>query len=165
MTEQEKEREKYLKAYYENEANANKHMSYALLFTAILLAIVWIGYFVGLFNVTKETLVVTHIVIAASLFILISPMFYLKTDRLKKPGFKFFVLFSFIFVISLLNVVIPKHLIIGWAICIVLTNHYYNPKVGLIVFIVTLVSLFVCISGIFDICVDKPACCNAVIPV
>ena len=145
MTEQEKEREKYLKAYYENEANANKHMSYALLFTAILLAIVWIGYFVGLFNVTKETLVVTHIVIAASLFILISPMFYLKTDRLKKPGFKFFVLFSFIFVISILNVVIPKHLIIGWAICIVLTNHYYNPKVGLIVFIVTLVSLFVCI--------------------
>ena len=41
------ERNKYLEAYYENEANANKHMSYALLFTAVLLAIIWIGYFVG----------------------------------------------------------------------------------------------------------------------
>ena len=150
MSEQERDREKYLKAYYENEANANKHMSYALLFTAILLAIVWIGYFVGLFNVTKETLIVTHIVIAISLVLLVSPMFYLKTDKLKKPGFKFFVLFSFILVISILNIVIPKHLIIGWAICIVLTNHYYNPKVGLAIFIVTLVSLFICIyAGMF----------------
>ena len=144
------ERNKYLEAYYENEANANKHMSYALLFTAVLLAIIWIGYFVGLFNVTPTTLVITHIVIAFSLGILISPMFYLKTPRIKKPGFKYFVLFSFLLVISILNVVIPKHLIIGWAVCIVLTNHYYNPKVGRVVFIVTAVAMFFCLyAGMF----------------
>ena len=144
------EREKYLKAYYENEADANKQMAFALLFTAVLLSIIWIGYFVGIFNVTKTTLIITHIVIALSLGILISPAFYLKTSRIKKPGFKYFVLFAFMLVIGILNVVIPKHIVIGWAICIVLTNHYYNPKVGKIVFIFTAVAMLFCLyAGMF----------------
>ena len=144
------ERNKYLEAYYNNEANANKHMSYALLFTAVLLSIIWIGYFAGIFNVTDETLIVTHIVIAVSLCILVSPMFYIKTKKIRKPGFKYFVLFSFLFVIAILNIVIPKHIIIGWAVCIVLTNHYYNPKVGKIVFVFTTVLLLLCIyAGMF----------------
>ena len=39
---QDKDVNKYLEAYYENEYDANKHMTFALLFSAILLFLIWL---------------------------------------------------------------------------------------------------------------------------
>ena len=36
------ERNKYLEAYYDNEANANKHMSFANAFAGIYMIVLWI---------------------------------------------------------------------------------------------------------------------------
>lgn len=138
-------REKYLEAYYENEYDANRQMAFALLFAACMLIVIWLGYIFRLFNVTDETLLLTNIVIPITSLILISPMIWIRTNKIKKPRFKYFILFSFLFAIAILNIVIPKHIIIGWAICIVLSNHYYNPKEGKIIFIVTLISMLICI--------------------
>jgi len=143
----EDEREKYLKAYYANEANANKHMSFALLFSAIILLIVWIGYLSGLFTVTSETLLLTNIVIPISAAILVAPMFFIKTSLIEKRGYKYFVLAAFLLVMITLNITMPKHAVIGWAVCIVLTNHYYNIKFGLVVFLSTMVCMLLCLYG------------------
>ena len=143
------DRQKYMDAYYKNEYDANKQMAFALLFSAILLTIIWLCFLVGLFNVTKETRILMDIVFPINIFILVSPMFYIKTDKIQKPRFKYFVLLSFVFVISVLNVIIPKHAIIGWAVCIVITNHYYNPKVGRTIFIISAISMLICIYFLF----------------
>jgi len=139
------ERDKYLKAYYENEYDANRQMAFALLASAIILVIVWIGYLTDIFVLTQSTRTLTNIVIPIVVVILLTPLFWIRTERVRKPGFKYFVLFSYVFVMAILNVIMPKHAIIGWAVCVVLTNHYYNPKVGRIVFAVTLLSMLICI--------------------
>ena len=135
------EREKYLKAYYDNEANANKHMSLANAFTGIYMIVIWIFYLTGFFKIHSTlTMVLVNITFPASILILLSPLLYafVLKDKLRKPNYKFFVLFSFIVVIGVLNAILPKHTAIAWALCIIMTNHYFNPKVGLSVFIAAL---------------------------
>ncbi|MCR5231605.1 MAG: SpoIIE family protein phosphatase [Acholeplasmatales bacterium] len=146
----EKEMDDYKKAYFENEYNANKNMAYALVFSAIVLALIWLGYIMRWFVVTDETLLLTNITIPSSLIILLSPIFLIRTKYIRKSGFKYFVLSSFLLVMIILNIVMPKHLMIGWALIIVLTNHYYNPKVGRIMFGIVVVAMLLCIyAGMF----------------
>ena len=144
------EQEKYFKAYYDNEADANKHMSAALLITGIMIIIIWIGYLTKVFTLTKETLLITSITLPISALILITPIFWRKTEAVKKPGFKYFVLYSFVLVMVILNIIMPKHAVLGWAVCIALTNHYYNPKVGRLIFISCAIMMLVCLyAGMF----------------
>ena len=102
-----------------------------------LLLIIWVMYLVKVFPITSNTLLLVNIFFPINIFILLSPLFYLK-NGLKKPKLKYFLVFSFVFVVAILNVIVPKHAIIGWALCIVIVNHYYNPKLGKISFIVVL---------------------------
>ena len=48
------ERNKYLEAYYENEADANKQMSIANTLGAALILAVWIAYLTGAFYASPE---------------------------------------------------------------------------------------------------------------
>ena len=137
-------------SYVNNEVSANRHMSYVLLFTAGLLLLVLVGYLSKLFYVSQNTFVMTVITLPIVALFLCSPMLYIKTDRLRKPNYKYYVLFLFVFAIGVLNVIMPKHGVLGWAVCIALTAHYYNPKVCKIMFATVLVSMLVCISlGMF----------------
>ena len=136
------EKNKYLEEYYKNEHDANKKITNALSFTAILLFVVWILYLIpGVFRLTETTKIATIIALPIFILILLSPQIWVRKKEGKKPGFKYFLLVTFLLVILLLNVLTPKHAILGWAIAILVSNHYYNPKVGRIVFIVTLVAM------------------------
>ena len=141
-----KELNKYMEAYYENEADANKQMIIANVFAGIVLAVIWIMYIVGIFPLTNNTLLLVNIFFPINIFILLSPLFYIKTG-LRKPRLKYFLVFSFVFVVAILNVIVPKHAIIGWALCIMIVNHYYNPKLGKITFFVVLALMLVCLYG------------------
>ena len=93
----EREMDDYKKAYLENEYSANRNMAFALAFAAIILALLWIGYIMRWFVVTDETLLLTNITIPVSLVILFSPLYFIRTKYIRKRGFKYFVLFSFLF--------------------------------------------------------------------
>lgn len=143
------ERNKYLEAYYDNEANANKHMSFANAFAGIYMIVLWIFYLTGFFKIHSTiTMILVNVNFPVSILVLLSPLLYVFKfkDKLRKPNYKYFVLFSFIVVIGALNAILPKHTAIAWALCIIMTNHYYNPKVGLAVFIavisLSLVSMY-----------------------
>ena len=139
-------REELLKSYYQNEYDANKQMAKALGAVAGFLFLLWILYLIPpIFALTKETRTITIISLPIVIVIMMTPLFWVRRSKEKKVGFKYFVLITFIFAMAVLNVIIPKHAILGWALCIVLTNHYYNPKVGLIVFIITLLAMLVAI--------------------
>ena len=136
------EQKKYLDEYYKNEFDANKKITNALSFTAALLFVIWIFYLIpGVFKLTEATKIVTIIALPIFILVLLSPQIWVRKEQGKKPGFKYFLLITFLLVILLLNVITPKHAILGWAIAILVSNHYYNPKVGRIVFIVTLVAM------------------------
>ena len=153
MTAIEIERKKYLEAYYDNEADANRQMSFANAAAAIYMLVIWIFYLTGFFKTHSNiTVILINIFFPIGILVLFSPLLYaLKFKKqLRRPNYKYFVLYSFVFVIAVLNVILPKHSAIAWALCIFMTNHYYNPKVGLVVFIsVAIASLFAMFGGMF----------------
>ena len=137
---------KYIDEYYNNEYDANRRITNALSFTAGILVIVWILYLIpGLFSITQNTRIVTCIALPIFILVLVSPQIWVRSPRGKKPGFKYFLLISLLLVFAMLNIIIPKHAIMGWAVAILVANHYYNPKVGRIVFIATLIVMMICI--------------------
>lgn len=136
------ERSKYLEAYYNNEADANKHMSFANAAAGIYMAVLWVFYLTNFFKIhTEVTKLLINIAFPVGILILLTPLLYVYVFKknLKKPNYKYFVLFSFVMVIGALNAILPKHTVVAWALCIIMTNHYYNPKVGLAVFISVIV--------------------------
>ena len=141
------EQEKYLEAYYENESNANKHMAYALAFTAGVIFIVWILYLIPpIFNMTRTARIVSAVTLPIDILLLLSPLFMMRKGKAtKKRWFKYYVIGIFLFVMGAINVFIPRQGVLGWAICIIITNHYYNPKLGKITFGLTLGLMFICI--------------------
>ena len=147
------ERKKYLEAYYDNEADANKQMSFANSAAAIYMLAIWICYLTRAFKVySTVTLVLINVFFPVGILVLLTPLLYAFKfkSKLRKPNYKYFVLFSFVFVITALNVILPKHSAIAWALCIFMCNHYYNTKVGLKVFIVVIIaSLLAMFGGMF----------------
>ena len=143
------ERKRYLEAYYNNEANANKQMSFANACAAVYMAVIWGCYLTGAFKINSDvTRVLINVLFPIGILVLLTPLLYVFVfkDMLKKPNYKYFALFSFVIVIAALNTILPKHTIAAWALCIVMTNHYYNKKVGLIisisVAILSLISMY-----------------------
>ena len=133
-------------AYLVNERSANWHMSFAALFTGILLFLVYFGYLFKLFTVGESTYRMTIIVIPITVFFLITPMFYIKSKFLANPKYKYFLLSLFVLAIGVLNVIMPKHAVLGWAVCIALTAHYYSPKVCRVIFVAVLIEMFIALS-------------------
>lgn len=136
----EEEREKYYQAYYDNEADANRQMSFANAFSALLMLAIWICYLAGFFEVHKAVLPIIHVAFPISILILLTPLLcvFRFKKMLKRPRYKFFVVFSIVFVITVINVAIPKHTLLGWALVIIMTAHYYNPKLCKVTFGVVL---------------------------
>lgn len=144
------EREKYLKAYYDNEADANKQMSFANVFGGIIMLILWVLYLTKVFQIHDSFYILVCILFPAMALILFTPLLYLKTDKIRKPNYKYFLLFSFLLVIAIVNVIIPKHGTLAWTLIIIMANHYYNPKLGRIVFFLTIGLMLICMyAGMF----------------
>ena len=143
-------RQRYYDEYIKNEIDANRQMIFANLFGGIVLLIIWVLYLVGVFPIRTNIRIIIDIIFPILILVLVSPLFYLKSPRMKKPGFKYFVVFSFLMVVAVFNVVLPKHGVLGWALCLLMVNHYYNPKFGRSVFIAVLVSMLICLyMGMF----------------
>lgn len=138
--------DKYIEAYINNEISANKSMAKGNALAGLVMFVIWILYIFKIFPVGDSTYLLVNIVFPIDIVILITPLIYVhyKSHRVRNNGFKYFVVFSFLLVISVLNIIVPKHGIIGWALCLVITNHYYNPKLGRAVFIATLISMLLC---------------------
>ena len=143
------EREKYLKAYYENEADANKQMSFANAFAALMMFIILIMYVTKVFSLAEKIFPIIVVVFPIGILILLTPLIYALFFKhlLKKPNYKYFVIFSFIFVVMILNLILPKHGIIAWALCIVITTHYYNPKVCRVVYLAVMIGMLITMYG------------------
>lgn len=131
-----------LEIFRKNEAAANSSFAKSSLITALVLLILWICYMCGLFQVSNQTLTLVNIAFPINIGLCVSTIIYTKTKIIYHPTFKYFLLFQFMLCMALLNVVIPKHAIIGWAVCLAFAAHYYSPKTIKVVFIGILVMMF-----------------------
>ena len=132
------ERNQFLEAYATNEADANKHMSFANAIAGAYMLLIWIFYLTGFFKIHSDiTRILINVSFPITILVLFTPLLYVFVfkDKLKKKGYKNFIIFTFILVIAALNIILPKHTVIAWALCILMTNHYYNAKIGTGVFI------------------------------
>ena len=128
--------EKILK---ENEIDANKQMINACLFSAVLLFLLWLGYITKLFPLRSYNLV--HIVMPINIIILGTTFLYKKSKFIEYPRFKYFVMYIFMSVVFIINSIVPKHGIMAWAICIILSNHFYDKKFSTKVYVYSLIMM------------------------
>lgn len=128
-----------------NEVDANKALSNGCIFSAVVVAIVWILYLAKVFAVTPKTLLVISIIFPIIIVLLLSTMIYTRTKAVEKPIFKYILITQFIVVTFALNIVIPKHAVLMWASCIIVVDHYYSPKLTLFTYIMVLILMFLSI--------------------
>ncbi len=143
-----------IEALRKNEISANKQMVNVNIFTAIILIIVFLLYAFKVFPVYSTRLI--FIFFPIDIGILLSSIIWVRGKSIYKAGYKYFLLFSFLIVVGLINVIIPKHGLLGYAAVIFLTNHYYNSRVVKIMFVSTLIMMLLAlyagmISGEYDI--------------
>lgn len=140
----------YQRAYYENEANANKHMSYVNGVAGVLAIIMWILYMSKVFLIPKHFYLAVCIMFPLIAVIMFVPLFLVRTNLIRKPGYKYFILFSLLLAIMALNIALPKHSLLFWPFAAIIATHYYNPTIGRVIFGLTLVSMLFCLyAGMF----------------
>ena len=130
----------YQRAYYENEADANKYMSYVNGAAGALAMVMWLLYLLRVFTIPDHFFMVVHIMFPIIAIIMFIPVFLLR-----KPGYKYFILFSLLIVIMALNISLPKHSLLFWPFAVLIATHYYNPHIGRVVFAVSLVAMLLCL--------------------
>ncbi len=131
--------------YIENEMNSNIELAKGCAVTGVVLIIAWILYLTGVFSVPAATMMIINIVFPTVIVVLESSLIYLKLDVIRNPGFKYFLIIQFIVVTFVLNMIIPKHSILMWAVCIILVSHYFNPKISLFTYIVASIAMLLAI--------------------
>ena len=140
----------YQRAYYENEANANKYMSYVNSAAGALAIIMWVLYLTRVFSIPDSFFIPIIIMFPVIALIMFVPLFLVKTDLIRKPGYKYFILFSLLVVIIALNVALPKHSLLFWPFAVLIATHYYNPTIGRVIFVVSLLAMLFCLyAGMF----------------
>lgn len=112
-----------------NEINANKALCTGSIFTAIVLVVLIILYVTGVFRVSHKTLI--NIYISFPIFIaLLGSTFFFRNGKWVEFGWvKYYLVFQFITIMFVINILLPKHGILGWALAMILVTHYFNPKV------------------------------------
>ena len=133
-----------LESYYDNEADANRQLCYVNAVAAGLSLVLFILYILDIFSVPRELLPLVCVVFPVVSVVLMLPLFFAKTDKIRDPGFKYFILFTLLAVIILINITVPKHGVLLWPFAILIANHYYNPRIGRTVYIITIFSMLIC---------------------
>ena len=127
----------------QNERDANKYVTNALIGMAIILIGVQAAVLTGVFSIRMPDAFRAYM--AGLILISLSPTLLNRTAFAEKYAYKYYLLVIFISVIGIVNVLLPKHGILAWATCIVITCHYYTPKTSRAVFIICLIAMISCI--------------------
>lgn len=135
----------YQKAYYENEIDANKHMSLVNAAAGGLAILIWIMYLTGAFLIPNHFYLAVCIMFPCIAVLMFTPLFLMKTELVRKPGYKYFILFSLLIAIIALNIALPKHSLLFWPFAVLIANHYYNPTIGRVIYVVTIISMLLCL--------------------
>ena len=134
----------YQQAYYDNEADANKQMSFVNGAAGLLAIIIWVLYLLKIFTIPDHFFMFVAIMFPIIAVVMFLPLIFVRTNMIRKPGYKYFILFSMLAAVIALNISIPKHSLLFWPFVILIANHYYNPTIGRVIYAVSLVAMLIC---------------------
>ena len=129
-------------AYHQNEVIANRDMTKVMVFMAGLLLVVFFCYLFKLFPFFRYTVI--YILFPVNIVLLLTPLFWVRTKFIERPGYKYFLMTLTVIVVASLNILIPKHTMLGWAFPIILSNHYYSRRLTTRLFIAVLIIMLLC---------------------
>ena len=133
------------KAFHESETDANRHMSFVNGAAGILAIIMWVLYLTKVFLIPDHFYLTVCILFPSIAVLMFIPLFLVRTNLIRKPGYKYFILFSLLAAIIALNISIPKHSLLFWPFAILIANHYYNPTIGRVIYGVSIVAMLLCL--------------------
>ena len=125
-----------------HEIEANKGMIRGCLVTAAILVILLILYLTGVFKTSGKALMNVYIFFPILIAGLVSSYLFGKTKWIDKPWCKYVLISLMLLVMFSLNILLPKHAILGWAICLILANNYFNSRFVLVTYISVAVLMF-----------------------
>ena len=131
--------------FSKNEVEANRQMCFICAAAAGALTLGFIFYAFRLFPLRSYLPV--YIALPILIVSLLAPLILLKLKLHERIWFKYFVLALILTVVGVMNTLLPKHTLLGYALLILLSNHYYNPKTGRLIFGCTLLTMLLCLYG------------------
>ena len=135
----------FRQAFNENEADANRHMSFVNAAAGALALVMWVLYLTRVFLIPDHFYTAVCIMFPCIAVLMFIPLFFIKTDMIRKPGYKYFILFSLLAAIIALNISIPKHSLLFWPFAVLIANHYYNPTIGRVIYGVSIFAMLICL--------------------
>lgn len=111
--------------FLENEAEANGYVANCLFWSAIVVILTWILTYFGIFVTDLTTMSISG---ALAVVLLGIPCAIQHLYPPKNKCWKYIMLLSFIFGISVLSSALSMHLVLAWACPILVACHYYSPK-------------------------------------
>ena len=132
-------------AFNDNEADANRHMSFVNAAAGALALVMWVLYLTRVFLIPDHFYAAVCIMFPCIAVLMFIPLFFIKTEVIRKPGYKYFILFSLLAAIIALNISIPKHSLLFWPFAVLIANHYYNPTIGRVIYGVSIFAMLICL--------------------
>ena len=130
-------------ALKENEVDANRQMILSCASSSMLTIVMLLGYIFHWFLLTDYTSV--YIFLPINAVALLVPLFFRNSKYIYYPWFKYVLMGLLLWVVVVINIILPKHTMIAWAIPIILTNHYFSKRFGLVTYIFTILLMLICI--------------------
>lgn len=138
--------------YSYNEKQANHYFAACLRYASLIVVLMWLLNFAGFFIVERMCM---NIVMPVALISFLIPSVLEKLGMNDKKSAKFVMISCFLFGIASLSAAITIHVVLAWACTVIISCHYYNPRLTLFTtigaLILMLVSLYVgLVIGVWD---------------
>ena len=126
--------------YQENEKNANHYTIRCLIFAAGITVLIWILNLLDFFAVDD---VLMNVAMPIGIVLMVIPLFLERFAKIPGNVLRYVLFLFFVLAIAILSVAMPRHLVVAWALPIVLACHYYSPSFARFALITTLIMMLI----------------------
>ena len=126
--------------YQENEKNANHYTIRCLIFAAGITVLIWILNLLDFFAVDD---ILMNVAMPIGIVLMVIPLFLERFAKIPSNVLRYVLFLFFVLAIAILAVAMPRHLVVAWALPIVLACHYYSPSFARFALITTLIMMLI----------------------
>jgi hypothetical protein len=126
--------------YKENETNANHYTIRCLIFAAGITVLIWILNLLDFFAVDD---ILMNVAMPIGIVLMVIPLFLERFAKIPSNILRYVLFLFFALAIAILSVAMPRHLVVAWALPIVLACHYYSPSFARFALITTLIMMLI----------------------
>ncbi len=119
--------QEYVKAFTQNEKEANRYSVRCLRVLAAIVAIVWLLNIIGIFTVPREVMTIAA---PLGMAIFLVPTVLVHFFKKKPYQMKYYIMLCCVLGITVLSAALPKHTIVAWTAPILLACHYYSKRLS-----------------------------------